>query len=78
MSNAFDAIDYATPAGQQIKARLEDRLGQLRAKLEDQNLAERETQAVRGAIGEIKSLLRGPATPVFTPGYSNMDFNKRG
>ncbi|MEY4931697.1 MAG: hypothetical protein RLZZ403_17 [Pseudomonadota bacterium] len=78
MSNPFIAIDFDTVPGQAMKALLEGRIEELRAKLEDVSLTERDTQAVRGALTELRTLLR--PTPQHVPSlrYSGMSFNKRG
>jgi hypothetical protein len=78
MSNPFQVIDFETLAGQALKRQLEARVEELRAKLEDVALSERDTQATRGALAEIRKLLRPAPQHVATPRYSGMSFNSRG
>ena len=78
MSNPFQVIDFDTLAGQVLKRQLEDRVEQLRDKLEDVSLSERDTQATRGALAEIRSLLRPAPQHVTSPRYSGMEFSRGG
>jgi hypothetical protein len=68
--SAFDAIDYTTQEGAKIGRLLDFRLSELRSKLEDVSLSERDTQVVRGGIAEIKRLQSKPAPRVAAPSYS--------
>jgi hypothetical protein len=78
MSNAFVVIDFESVPGQALKQLLEVRVEELRTKLEDVSLTERDTQAVRGALVELRSLLRPAPQQVTSLRYSGMSFNHRG
>lgn len=66
----FDGINFASPEGQKIKRFIESRLIELRNQLESPTMSEKETQTARGAIQELKRLIRDPAVVVNTPAYS--------
>jgi hypothetical protein len=68
--SAFDTIDFTGKEGAAIRERLLHRLSELRSRLEDPGLSDRETQVTRGAIQEIKGLLREPVPVVNAPRYS--------
>jgi hypothetical protein len=68
--SAFDSINFNTPEGSKIKDMLEARLQELRVQNDDPGLSEREAQAKRGAIAEVKRLLAGPAKLVPLSSYS--------
>lgn len=70
MSSAFTAMNFDSVEGRRLKAIIEERLEEARVKLEDVNLSERDTQATRGSIRELRNLLRGSAHHVSAPRYS--------
>lgn len=76
MSGAFDVIDFTTQQGVKLKARLEGRLAELREQLEGTAMGEAQTNQVRGAISELKALLRKAPPIVNSPVYSGMDFRR--
>jgi hypothetical protein len=53
----FDTINLQTDDGAKLKRLLSARLDELRNQLESPTMGDRETQATRGAIAEIKRLL---------------------
>lgn len=63
------SIDFTTPAGAKLRARLEDRLVELRLRNDDPSLDAIATAELRGRISEVKALLAGPIPVVTTPGY---------
>lgn len=67
--SAFDSINFDTPEGEKLKQRLMDRLQELRERNDDVTLGDRETQANRGAIQEIKKLLQPAAKVVKVQSY---------
>lgn len=78
MSSVFKTIDFETPSGQQVKAFLTERLEELRNQVESTGLGERETQATRGAIQEVRRLLNASPPVVNGPRYSGMSFTQGG
>jgi hypothetical protein len=78
MSSVFKTIDFETPSGQQVKAFLLERLEELRNQVESPTLGMPETQAVRGALQEIRRLLNAAPPVVSGPRYSGMSFTKGG
>ena len=78
MSNAFNAMDFDSNVGAQLKKIIEGRLDELRRQLEDPTMSDRDTQATRGAIQELRRMLRPAPPQVTTPRYGGMDFSQRG
>lgn len=78
MSSVFKTIDFETQTGQQVKVFLLERLEELRNQIESPSLNERDTQAARGALGEIRRLLNASPPVVQGPRYSGMSFTKGG
>jgi len=76
MSNAFDVIDFRTQEGQSIKEHIETRIDELVRGLEDVSLSDRDTQAHRGGIRELRRLLNKRPQMVEGMRYSGMDFTK--
>jgi len=66
MSSVFDTINFTTETGVKVKAIISERLEELRAALESPNMGELETAKTRGAIAELKQLLR-VAPPMQAP-----------
>jgi len=65
-------IDQTTSEGARLAREVASRIIELRNRLEDVNLSERETQAIRGALQELKSLVAPPRQAVVAvPSYSN-------
>jgi len=70
--SAFYNIDFNTNEGAKLGRALVERLDELRSRLEDVALSERDTQAARGAISEIKRMLNRPIVKVTSvPSYSS-------
>ena len=66
----FDGIDFNTPVGDKVRQLLEQRLAELRTKLEGITMTEAETQQARGAILELKSLLKPAMRITKLPTYN--------
>lgn len=75
---AFEGINFDTPEGIRLKAYLEERRDLLRRQNDNKELSERETAAIRGAIGEITMMLGGSKPVVKLPQYSNPHHRDRG
>lgn len=76
MSAIFNTMDFESAVGVRLKTFIETRLGELSVKLEDQQMDFASTQATRGAIKELRSLLRPAPQHVSTPRYGNMNFTE--
>jgi len=66
----FDFIDFTTPEGAKLGRMLSARCDELRSQLENPDLSERDTQLTRGALRELKTLMKKPAQRVTVPTYS--------
>ncbi len=67
---AFQVIDFRTAEGHKLKQHLEQKLGELCARLEDASLSNDATQQTRGAIREIRALLAERPQTLVSPRYS--------
>ncbi len=76
MSSAFNSIDYDLHSGNEIKKLIEARLEELRVKLETHDMIERDTQQTRGAIRELRQLLRDKPPVVHATRYGNTSFTR--
>jgi hypothetical protein len=65
-----DIINFHSTEGAKIQSIIEGRLAVLRLQLEDPAVDEREAQAKRGAIAELKQMLGGEFPVVKSPRYS--------
>ena len=66
----FESIDFTTPEGAKLRKMLTARCDELRSQLESTEMSERDTMLTRGALRELKSLLKAPAQVVKLPSYS--------
>ncbi len=67
---AFDVIDFRTAEGHKLGEFLRRRLEELRGQLEDPAASNDTTQQTRGAIREIRALLRERPQTLVSPRYS--------
>lgn len=66
---AFHAIDFTTTEGAKLKRILLARLSEQRDKLDDPGLLEKDTALIRGAIVELKHLLKEAMPVAQVPSY---------